>query len=286
MGETSISAETLFKLYAGTLAKLRLDKCNTLWAIEYSRRTVLKAKQIASLQGIGEPSTRFLEDNQITYGNLVDEVPVGENRIVHAGPCPLDILLVGDPRLMQSLLRAVFEDLEQLIAEEEGERVNTLVIETPWGEKLVVGASTPNKVVLGPIRETLKSLVAANVMAIERGRTPFMPVWLHPVTVAVVPASREQVEYARWISYSLTRRGVNNSLLEPPGSLGKRIRSAASYWIPYIVSVEARDAATASVTVRRKSRVGEQEVLALPDFLDEVTAILSFHGVLGSDLLA
>ena len=284
-GVVGHSIEALSKIYRDTLSKLRLAECDAAWASEYARRIILKLGEIANRRELGSIKSSILTQHANAYSVLLEKTPLNETRVSYSGPCPLDFYVAGEHGLTSMLVEELFQDLTRYTREEEGEEYNLLLVATSWGERIVFGAVTPNKQIIGPMTSVLRALTAANVEGIGEGRTPYLPVWLHPVTAAVIPASTAQVEYARWIVYSLLRRGVNVVTLEPPGSLGKRIRLAASHWIPYIVSVEERDAATASVTVRRKHRVGEQEVLSVADLIDEITGLLFFHGVLGARLL-
>jgi hypothetical protein len=115
----------------------------------------------------------------------------------------------------------------------------------------------------------------------EHGKTPWLPPWIHPYTISLIPAKAEHSEYARSVAIQLARRSANVLILEPTVGLGARIRWAGRRWIPYVGVVGSREASTGTVTVRRRNRPGEQETVEIASLVEEISGLLSAHGVAG-----
>jgi len=162
-----------------------------------------------------------------------------------------------------------------------GQSFKILYYENSSGPQTPIGAVSGETVILGPLWAILYAVLDSEVSLASRGVTPYLPIWLHPVSVALIPAKAEQAEYAGIIAYELARHGVTTVVLEPPGSIGQRIRQAAKYWIPMTGVVGPREVSTGTVTVRKRWKEGEQEVLAVSELVEQVSSQLASTGGVG-----
>ncbi len=89
----------------------------------------------------------------------------------------------------------------------------------------------------------------------REGKTPYIPTWLSPIQVRVIPVSREQLDYATSVAELLDSRGIRVDVDDRELSLGRKIRDAGREWIPYIAVVGEREAktGTVNVTIRRSN---------------------------------
>ena len=128
---------------------------------------------------------------------------------------------------------------------------------------------------VGPLRHVASAAVDAGLRLAEKGVTPSLPFWMAPLQVAVVPVKEQQVQYAEELLSELLSLGARAYLDPPTRSLGARIRAAGRAWVPIIAVVGEREASTRTVSVRRRWRQGEQEVVGFDDLLTEVRQLLA-----------
>ncbi len=87
----------------------------------------------------------------------------------------------------------------------------------------------------------------------KEGKTPYLPTWMAPIQVRIIPVRREHLDYAMSIAEMLDSRGIRVDVDDRDESLGRRIRDAGREWIPYIGVVGDREVktGTVNVTIRR-----------------------------------
>lgn len=215
----------------------------------------------------------------LLYYTTGDEASPG----VYTGKCVLEeTFYVINTSNTQEILEAIYEGFSQenLVVYEYGDlkiygaKISNYIIP--------IAASKNDKTVIGPLKTIFETILAReSIQAEKEGKTPYLPIWLHPITLALIPVTEKVMDYTRTLAQELAGRGVNVELLGPRLSIGTRIRHAAKRWIPYTVVIGEREAATGTVTVRRRWETGRQEVLPVTSLVDEVTGILRYHGVLG-----
>ncbi|MCE4613695.1 MAG: hypothetical protein F7C07_07700 [Desulfurococcales archaeon] len=134
---------------------------------------------------------------------------------------------------------------------------------------------------IGPLYSVIKAILSNELLKATRGEVPTIPAWLHHYQAAIIPVTGSETEYARRVALELARRGASVLLLSNTGErLGARIRYAATRWIPYIVVAGKREAETETVSVRRRWEPGEQEVLTLDSFMEELGRLLTESPIL------
>ncbi|MFN3813501.1 MAG: threonine--tRNA ligase [Aquificaceae bacterium] len=80
----------------------------------------------------------------------------------------------------------------------------------------------------------------------------FLPLWLSPLQVRIVPVSEKHTEYAMEIEKRLKEEGIRVDLDDREERVGARIRDAEIQKIPYVVVVGAKEVEERSVSVRGK----------------------------------
>ncbi len=149
------------------------------------------------------------------------------------------------------------------------------------GACLLLGAVRGDDYVLGPVSNLAYALIGAEAERAEREDwVPRLPVWLHPVTVYIVPAGAPG-EYVEGVARQLAMAGANVVVDESVKRTGTRIRNAGRLWVPYTVVVGEREASTGTVTVRRRHEPGGQEVLYVHQLVEELRGLLLVGGGLG-----
>ncbi len=102
-----------------------------------------------------------------------------------------------------------------------------------------------------------------------QGKTPYVPTWLSPIQVRLIPITREQLSYAEEIATKLIEKGFRVDIDDREESLGKRIRDASKEWIPYIIVIGQREVDSQTINVRFR-RTNDQKVM----YVEELISLL------------
>nr|WP_228546794.1 threonine--tRNA ligase [Hyperthermus butylicus] len=109
---------------------------------------------------------------------------------------------------------------------------------------------------IGSIERYIYMVFDAAVKMERRGQTPYIPTWLAPIQVRLIPvnpSSEQQLSHAEKVASLLERHLIRVDIDDRQLSLGRRIRDAAREWIPYIAVIGDREVetGTVNVTIRR-----------------------------------
>ena len=97
------------------------------------------------------------------------------------------------------------------------------------------------------------------------------PVWLAPVQAVVLPVGQDFDAYAREVAARLRGEGLRAEVDASEETVGYKIRQAEVQKTPYMLVVGGREEEAGTVAVRRHGE-GQQDVLAVADFAEQVTA--------------
>ena len=87
------------------------------------------------------------------------------------------------------------------------------------------------------------------------------PVWLSPVQVKILPVSEKHVQYGNEILTELKNAGIRTEIDDANESLGKKIRTAKTEKVPYLMVVGDKEVESKTVTLEnRKESEGAQEL--------------------------
>jgi len=95
------------------------------------------------------------------------------------------------------------------------------------------------------------------------------PTWLAPVQVVAIPVADAHQKYADEILSQLRISGVRVELMSAEESLGKRIRTAETQKIPYMLIIGDKEVDGKSVTVRHHSSK-DQATVELSKFIESL----------------
>jgi len=96
------------------------------------------------------------------------------------------------------------------------------------------------------------------------------PLWLSPVQVVIIPINDKQMSYAKGIAEKLFSADIRAEVNTDNETLGKRIRSAETGKIPYILVVGDKEIEANTVSVRRQGK-GDLGVMSVEDLTAKLT---------------
>ncbi|TSC87487.1 MAG: threonyl-tRNA synthetase [Microgenomates group bacterium Gr01-1014_16] len=100
------------------------------------------------------------------------------------------------------------------------------------------------------------------------------PTWLSPVQVVVLPISDKHLDYAKKVESQLKSANIRVELNEKSEPLNARVRDAEMQKVPYILVVGDREAASDSVSVRRRG-TKESNSQPVSEFISQISHEIS-----------
>ena len=111
--------------------------------------------------------------------------------------------------------------------------------------------------------------VDSALTAVQQGKQPYLPAWLSPIQVRLIPVKNSHVGKAEEFLRALRDAGVRCDIDSRNIGLGKRIRAAGKKWIPYVGVIGDREAASGIPNFRVR-REGIQESIPLEELVKRV----------------
>ncbi|AIY90229.1 threonine--tRNA ligase [Geoglobus acetivorans] len=126
----------------------------------------------------------------------------------------------------------------------------------------------------GAIERVMYSLLEKEYMKAEEGRLPMLPVWLSPTQVRIIPIAERHLEKAMEIAEILRANRIRADVDDREETTGKKVRDAATQWIPYVVVIGDKELESGrlSVTVRKESTKERQKKveMTVEELIEEV----------------
>ncbi len=119
----------------------------------------------------------------------------------------------------------------------------------------------------GAIERMIYAFLEKAAADINSGRVPMLPVWLSPAQVRILPVSGDQLDTAKALLDRFP--GVRVDVDDMGDTLAKKIRRAEKEWIPYIVVVGKREAASGRLNVRLRA-TKEQREMGVEELREEI----------------
>jgi threonyl-tRNA synthetase len=100
------------------------------------------------------------------------------------------------------------------------------------------------------------------------------PTWLSPVQTVVIPIADRHLDYARTVNVRLLERRIRSEVDDSDNTLGAKIRHQQMQKLPYMLIVGDDEAASGTVSLRRRS--GEEERgVPVDDFVEKLVVEIS-----------
>lgn len=134
---------------------------------------------------------------------------------------------------------------------------------TPGHEHVIILSSE----LLGPPEVLAYALIDKAYKTELAGKTPYIPAFLTPMQVRIIPVSKNHAEYAELIASKLRAAGISVDVDHREVGLGRKIRDAGISWVPYVVVVGDREKESETVNVRIRS-TGLQKSMKIDEFIE------------------
>ena len=113
----------------------------------------------------------------------------------------------------------------------------------------------------GAIERVIYALLEKAHLSAEKGVLPMLPVWLSPTQVRIIPIAERHLEKAIEIAQTLNENRIRADVDDREETTAKKVRDAATSWIPYIAVIGDREIEEGmlTVTVRKESTLKNQK---------------------------
>lgn len=120
----------------------------------------------------------------------------------------------------------------------------------------------------GSIERVICSLLEKTAIELDE-KAPMLPTWLSPIEVRIITVGEDHKDFANELYDKINAENIRVDVDERDESVGKKIRNAATEWIPYIFVVgdNEKESGVFSVTVRE---TGEKVDMTVDELIKEV----------------
>ena len=120
----------------------------------------------------------------------------------------------------------------------------------------------------GSIERVICSLLEKTAIEIDK-KAPMLPTWLSPIEVRIITVGEDHKDFANELYDKINAENIRVDVDDRDESVGKKIRNAATAWIPYIFVVgdNEKESGVFSVTVRE---TGEKVDMTVDELIKEV----------------
>lgn len=120
----------------------------------------------------------------------------------------------------------------------------------------------------GSIERVICSLLEKTAIELDE-KAPMLPTWLSPIEVRIITVGEDHKDFANKLYDKINAENIRVDVDDRDESVGKKIRNAATEWIPYIFVVgdNEKESGVFSVTVRE---TGEKVDMTVDELIKEV----------------
>lgn len=120
----------------------------------------------------------------------------------------------------------------------------------------------------GSIERVICSLLEKTAIELDE-KAPMLPTWLSPIEVRIITVGEDHKDFANELYDKINAENIRVDVDDRDESIGKKIRNAATEWIPYIFVVgdNEKESGVFSVTVRE---TGEKVDMTVDELIKEV----------------
>lgn len=95
----------------------------------------------------------------------------------------------------------------------------------------------------GSIERVLCSLLEKTAIEVNE-KPPMLPVWLSPTQIRVIPVGEKHIDFANQVAYEIASNNIRVDVDDRDERVGKKIRNAATDWVPYTIVVGDKEIET------------------------------------------
>ena len=120
----------------------------------------------------------------------------------------------------------------------------------------------------GSIERVLCSLLEKTAIEINE-KPPMLPVWLSPIQVRVIPVGEKHLDFVNQVAEEIATNNIRVDIDDRDERVGKKIRNAATDWVPYTIVVGDKEMETNVFSVTDRT-CNDKKDMGVDDLVYEV----------------
>ena len=117
----------------------------------------------------------------------------------------------------------------------------------------------------GSIERVICSLLEKTAIEMNE-KPPMLPVWLSPTQVRILPIAERHMDYALELARELKDQNVRVDVDDRPETVGKKIRNAATDWVPYVAVIGDNELSSGELTINIRE-TKEKQAMSTEDLV-------------------
>lgn len=117
----------------------------------------------------------------------------------------------------------------------------------------------------GSIERVICSLLEKTAVEMEE-KPPMLPLWLSPTQVRILPIAERHLDYALELARELKDQNVRVDVDDRPETVGKKIRNAATDWVPYVAVIGDNELSSGELTINIRE-TQEKQAMTMEDLV-------------------
>lgn len=109
----------------------------------------------------------------------------------------------------------------------------------------------------GSIERVICSLLEKTAVEMDE-KPPMLPLWLSPTQVRILPIAERHLDYALELARELKDQNVRVDVDDRPETVGKKIRNAATDWVPYVAVIGDNELSSGELTINIRENQNKQ----------------------------
>ena len=123
--------------------------------------------------------------------------------------------------------------------------------------------------ILGTVERFLYTIFDKALENSLKGKKPYLPVWIAPVQVRIIPISEKHLEYSKEILNKLKNEGIRVDLDDRDLRFSKKIAEAEKEWINYIVVIGDKEVESQKLSVKVRES-DENKEMSVKELISEI----------------
>lgn len=104
----------------------------------------------------------------------------------------------------------------------------------------------------GAIERVIYALLENTAKQISKNIKPYLPIWLSPIQIRIIPINNKFIEYCDNLAEQLTTNKIRVDIDDRNYSTSKKIRLAETEWIPYVLLIGDKEIISNHFNIRER----------------------------------
>lgn len=137
-----------------------------------------------------------------------------------------------------------------------------------WNMKYVDASNQEKYPIIIHAGHGYERLIGAMLEKKWREKKFYLPLWLAPIQVRILPVSEKFIDYAYEVAKELEKNNIRVDLDDREMTLANKVREAEESWIPCIAIVGEQEKNNRSINLRDKE--GNKREISIREFIKEI----------------